>query len=87
MPDVVDFLFNERRFPRSILHCIEEIDSCLTHIPKSKEVVKTVRLAQKTLAKNDEKKMSEEKLHEHIDLSQQFLGDIHIALTNQYFRA
>jgi uncharacterized alpha-E superfamily protein len=87
MPDVVDFFFNEKRFPRSILHCIEELESCLIEMPNSKEVIKTVRLAQKSLAKKDETKMSVEQLHQHIDLSQQFIGDIHNALTKQYFRA
>lgn len=86
MPDVVDFLFNEKHFPRSILHCIGELESCLIDMPNNKSVLKTVRLAQKTLAKKDEHRMSEEKLHEHIDLSQQFIGDINDAITEQYFK-
>ncbi len=86
MPDVVDFLFNEKNFPRSILHCIGELESCLLDMPNNKSVLKTVRLAQKTLAKKDEHRMSEEKLHEHIDLSQQFIGDINNAITEQYFK-
>jgi uncharacterized alpha-E superfamily protein len=85
MPDVVDFLFNEKRFPRSILHCIGELEACLIEMPNNKEVIKTVRLAQQSLAKRDEQSMSEEKLHEHIDLSQQFIGDINDAITKQYF--
>ena len=87
MPDVVDFLFNEKNFPRSILHCIGELESCLVDMPNNKEVLKTVRLAQKSLAKKDEQTMSEEKLHEHIDLSQQFIGDINNAITKQYFNS
>lgn len=86
MPDVVDFLFNEEHFPRSILHCIGELENCLIDMPNNKNVLKTVRLAQKTLAKKDEQRMSEEKLHEHIDLSQQFIGDINNAITEQYFK-
>jgi uncharacterized alpha-E superfamily protein len=86
MPDVVDFLFNEKHFPRSILHCIGELENCLIDMPNNKNVLKTVRLAQKTLAKKDEQRMSEEKLHEHIDLSQQFIGDINNAITEQYFK-
>lgn len=85
MPDVVDFLFNEVNFPRSILHCIGELEEGLVDMPKNKEVLKTVRLAQKSLAKKDEQTMSEEKLHDHIDLSQQFIGEINNAITKQYF--
>jgi uncharacterized alpha-E superfamily protein len=87
MPDVVDFLFNEKRFPRSILHCIGELETCFLEMPNNETVLKTVRLAQKSLAKKDEQKMSEEKLHQHIDLSQQFIGDINNALTKQYFNS
>ena len=85
MPDVVDFLFNEKRFPRSILHCIGELETCFLEMPNNEKVLKTVRLAQKALAKKNEQEMSEEKLHQHIDLSQQFIGDINNALIQQYF--
>lgn len=86
MPDVVDFLFNEKNFPRSILHCIGELESCLVEMPNNRTALKTVRIAQKRLAKKDEQSMSEEKLHEHIDLSQQFIGEINNAITEQYFQ-
>lgn len=85
MPDVVDFLFNEKNFPRSILHCLGELEGCLVEMPNNKSVLKTVRLAQKSLAKKDEQTMSEEMLHTHIDLSQQFIGDINNAIIKQYF--
>ncbi len=68
------------------MHCIGELENCLIDMPNNKNVLKTVRLAQKTLAKKDEQRMSEEKLHEHIDLSQQFIGDINNAITEQYFK-
>ena len=85
MPDVVDFFFNEARFPRSIVHCLDEIESCLMEIPNNEAIIATVRLARKNLGKKDEKKMDVEKLHEHIDLSQQYLGEIHNALNDHYF--
>jgi uncharacterized alpha-E superfamily protein len=86
MPDVVDFFFNEKRFPRSIVHCLGEIEDCLVEIPNSVEVIETVRSARKNLGKKDEKKMDIEKLHKHIDLAQQYIGDIHHALADQYFQ-
>lgn len=84
-PDVVDFFFNEVRFPRSITHCLLEIEDCLKELPNHGEIIKTVRLARKNLGKKDEKKMDVEKLHTHIDLSQQYLADIHTALNDHYF--
>lgn len=85
MPDVVDFFFNEKDFPRSIAHCLGEVEVCLLVIPNSEAVLETVRMAKQTLANIDEKKMNEEKLHDHIDLAQQYLGDIHVALNRHYF--
>jgi uncharacterized alpha-E superfamily protein len=85
MPDVVDFFFNEARFPRSIVHCLAEIEDCLVEIPNSQDVIKRVRLASKNLSKKNEKEMDVEKLHKHIDLAQQYLGDIHNALNDHYF--
>jgi len=85
MPDVVDFFFNEARFPRSIAHCLGELEDCLEEIPDSNKVIKTVRLARKNLGKKKQKKMDVEKLHTHIDLAQQYLGDIHNALNDHYF--
>lgn len=84
-PDVVDFFFNESRFPRSIVHCLGEIKDCLQEIPNSDVVINTIQLANKNLAKKDETKMDVEKLHSHIDLAQQYLGDIHNTLNDHYF--
>lgn len=84
-PDVVDFFFNEVRFPRSIMHCLGEIEDCLEEIPNHAPIIKKVQLARKNLGKKNEKKMDVEKLHIHIDLSQQYLADIHTALNDHYF--
>lgn len=86
MPDVVDFFFNEVRFPRSIIHCLGELESCLIDMPNSEEVIKTVQLAKASLSKKDNRKMNVENLHECIDITQLHLGDIHNALNKQYFR-
>jgi uncharacterized alpha-E superfamily protein len=86
MPDVVDFFFNEQRFPRSIVHCLGEVESCLFDMPNSDESIKAVKHAKKSFNKKNNQKMNVEKLHECIDATQLHLGDIHNALNKQYFR-
>lgn len=87
MPDVVDFLFKEKRFPRSVKHCLSEMEACLLLMPQNEKMIQTIKVAQTNLCQHNTKITSMASLHEYIDLSQQYLGNIHNAVTAVYFCA
>ncbi len=87
MPDVVDFLFHEKRFPRSVKHCLAEIEACLQLMPQSEKIIIATNSALTNLSQLNTKAMNLTKLHEYIDVSQLYLGKIHQAIDLVYFRA
>jgi uncharacterized alpha-E superfamily protein len=87
MADVVDFLFQEKRFPRSVNHCLSEMEACLLSMPQSEKIMQTIKTAQMNISLHNTKTMNLSKLHEYIDLSQQYLGNIHQSIETVYFRA
>jgi uncharacterized alpha-E superfamily protein len=86
MKDVVDFLFNEGRFPRSVCNCLSELESALSTLPLNKPILETVKAAKENLASLNIESINNEVLHDFIDLSQQRLADIHLSLTSHYFK-
>lgn len=87
MEDVVDFLYTEYRFPRSVSHCLNEMEDSLTFMPQSQVILEAIKVARNNLALQNTKAMNIKKLHHFIDLSQQYLANIHHAVTALYFRA
>jgi len=85
--DVVDFLVNEERFPRSIKYCLQEIESCLRDMPFSGIVLSRVQLSKSKLIQFQGEALSSSKLHQLLDETQKDLGDINGALASQYFHA
>jgi uncharacterized alpha-E superfamily protein len=85
--DVVDFLVNEERFPRSIKYCLQEIESCLRDMPFSGIVLNKVQLSKSKLIQFQGDAIGSSKLHELIDETQKDLGEINSALASQYFHA
>lgn len=87
MPDVVEFLFQEKRFPRSVKHCLSEMEACLQLMPQSEKIITATNSAQTNLNQLNTKAMNLTKLHEYIDISQLYLGKIHQSIDLVYFRA
>jgi uncharacterized alpha-E superfamily protein len=86
MQDVVDFLFNESRFPRSVCNCLNELESALAMLPLNEPILDSVNAAKANLALLNTASFNNEDLHDFIDLSQQRLAEIHLNLTSLYFR-
>ncbi len=87
MSEVVDFLFQEKRFPRSVKHCLAEMEACLQSMPQNEKIIETIKTAQVNISKQNTKAMNLSRLHEYIDLSQKYLGNIHQSIDSVYFRA
>lgn len=82
---VLKFLLGDMRFPRSVEHCLSEIEGCFRLMPRSQRLQQiTVQLRHK-IAQHHTSKLSSLALHEYLDVLQSDLGTIHNALTEQYF--
>jgi uncharacterized alpha-E superfamily protein len=83
--DVLEFLFKDAQFPRTLRHCVGEVEDCLRHLPRSDELRKTTAHIQETLEAVDTSKFDETKLHKMLDKFQLTLGDLHNQISTTYF--
>ena len=85
--NVIDFLINDEYFPRSLLYCLNEMESCLRVVPFSETVLNTVQSSKVKLRRLSAENLQPAELHELLDLTQKDLGEINTELTKQYFHA
>ncbi len=85
--NVIEFLINDEHFPRSLLYCLNEMESCLRVVPFSEAVLNTVRNSKTNLLRLLSGDLQLSELHELLDLTQKDLGEINAALNKQYFHA
>ncbi|CAK0761575.1 conserved hypothetical protein [Gammaproteobacteria bacterium] len=83
--DVVNFLLNNTQFPRTVSHCLGEIEDCLSVLPNHTEPMKMARRTSRRLAGMRLDELAPVVLHEYLDQIQADLGAIHDALSQQYF--
>lgn len=84
-PDVVDFLLKDENFPRTVHHCLNEIESCLAALPSYETAMRAARRAWRRLEGMKLEELSAAVLHEYLDQVQVDLDGIHTALARQYF--
>ncbi len=82
---VVHFLLNDPHFPRTVIHCLGEIEGCLEVLPDFALPMKAVRRASKRVSGMHFDEMPPVVLHEYLDQIQEDLAHIHEALAHQYF--
>ncbi|MBY0578300.1 MAG: alpha-E domain-containing protein [Burkholderiales bacterium] len=83
---VIDFLLKDALFPRTVLHCLTEIEEVLKVLPRSMPVLDTVRATRAMLGTADGAVLAKAGLHELIDRIQIGLDSINAALRERYFR-
>ena len=83
--DVVNFLMKDPRFPRTVLHCLSEIEDSLSALPEHKDAMKMVRQAWRRVDGMGLDDLKPIVLHEYLDQVQKDLGGVHQAIARQYF--
>lgn len=83
--DVVDFLILDSEFPRSINHCLGQIESCFARLPRHDQVLREVNHSQRVINKIDTDALIESGLHEFIDEIQIDFGEIHELVGQTWF--
>lgn len=82
---VLNFLFNDNRYPRSILHCLEAVEHCLAGFDKSSTALRDVRSLKRKLRNTDVADLSQDSLHEFIDELQLAIITLHNHMAATYF--
>jgi uncharacterized alpha-E superfamily protein len=86
-PDVVKFLLQDPLFPRTVYHCLGEVENCLRKLPQPKnaEILESVADLKQRLTELNIPELSREGLHAFIDDFQIGLGHIHEQIAAAYF--
>jgi len=82
---VVHFLLTDGQFPRSVVHCLGEVEGCLAVLPDSAQAMKALRTAWRRLEGMRFEDLAPVVLHDYLDQVQADLGAIHDAVRKQYF--
>jgi uncharacterized alpha-E superfamily protein len=86
VPDaVVDYLLKNPHFPRTVLHCLAEVEGCLSVLPEHKETMKSLRKAWRRVEGMKLAALKPTVLHEYLDQVQRDLGEVHLAVAGKYF--
>lgn len=83
--EVVNFLLKDPYFPRTVLHCLAEIEECVSVLPDHLVAMKKIRQACRRVEKMQLNDLKPTVLHEYLDQIQSDLSEIHGAVAKQYF--
>ena len=83
--DVVAFLLNDERFPRSICFCLYQMESVFYLLPRHKNILSSIEKLRDNLAKQNAKKLVDGKLHAFIDRLQLDINKLHSEITDNWF--
>lgn len=84
--EALNFLLREKQFPRAVLHCAEEVKSCVAHLPHNKMVMESVSALIQEVAETDSQALEQAELQSVMDDLQVYFGEIHQRIVENYFR-
>jgi len=83
--DVLTFLLTDPRFPRSLIHAIDQIERCVTELPHSKDTIAKTSTVKNYLLNAKPASLVQNKLHDFIDDIQVGLIEIDKQIEESYF--
>lgn len=86
-PDVLRFLFLDRRFPRAFFHAICEVEGCLRDLPRNDAPLRLITQLQRFVSESKPERLSQAELHQYIDELQAQLAEVHNQISATYFSA
>jgi len=85
-PDVLSFLFQNAEFPRSIRHCLLELERCLASLPRGKPVVQKLHDVSEGVGELNVAELDNKALHAEVDRLQLALADLNQQMTDAWFK-
>ena len=85
-PFVLKFLLKEKEFPRSFFHALLEVKYCLKHLPRNEAAINLLNEVGKKVLRADQAILKQDELHRFIDELQQGLAEIHLVISQTYYR-
>lgn len=82
----VDFVFLEPTFPRSLAFCLRGIREELGPLPNHTQTLKVLDRARRKLRHFEAEKYDRDELHAYIDELQVILSQVHVAISDTWFR-
>lgn len=84
-PDVLAFLLQDASFPRSVRHCLLQIERCMDDLPRGRPVVQKLREINETIPQLDVAALDEAALHAEVDRLQLALADLDQQMSEAWF--
>jgi uncharacterized alpha-E superfamily protein len=82
---VLEFVLKDPLFPRTVHHCLNELESCLVALPNHAPPLRAVCEARQRLLATEFGTIQLGALHDSLDRVEADLGGIHEAVSRQYF--
>jgi len=82
---VLQFLLQDRDFPRAVHHCVLRVESALRNLPRYKTLLPVLQQLQKVIAQADVSGLDQEGLHHFIDAQEAGLAEVGKAIADVYF--
>jgi len=82
---VVTYMLTNQEFPRTVMHCLGEIEACLAGLPHHLAPMRAVRRASRRVIGMRVEGLTPVVLHEYLDQIQTDLAAIHASVGEQYF--
>lgn len=83
--DVLRFLLQDAKFPRTVLFCLNVVESCLKGLPKNDMPLRSLARVQRQVQAAEVYKLAYQGLHEFIDELQIEMGIVHDNIAVAYF--
>lgn len=83
--EVVEYLLQHTTFPRSVAHCLDRLEECVTPLPKHKNVLLKIRDARKHVGRIKSSRLDAETLHNEMDRFQVEIADINRQISADWF--
>ena len=82
---VLQFLLQDRDFPRAVHHCVLRVESALKNLPRYQSVLPAVEKMKKIITQVDVSGLDQEGLHHFIDEQEAELAEVGKAISDVYF--
>jgi uncharacterized alpha-E superfamily protein len=84
--EVVNYLLKDPQFPRTVRHCMDEMNTCLAALPHNERPLQLLRVAQRRLNAMQVESLVPSVRHEYLDAVQTDIAAIHEQIAAEYFQ-